>query len=394
MKNKIFEKLNVEKINEVFKLSGNVLKVLYLLLVIGFLYILTLVIKEWNIIPIILTILKIMSPFFIGFVIAWLLNPFCCKLTDKGVPRSAAVILVFGLLIIFLYLFLLALIPVLGQQINDIVSAIPGILSDVKFHIDSFFETISDSSLLDLNSIKEEIYLTVETFAKNLTTSLPSVVMNFVSALFSGLGSILIGFVIGFYLLFNFNNVTDHLLNILPRKVRKEGAYIINEISIVMHKFVNGTLLISLILFIVSIIGFTIIGLNAPVLFAFFCAITNLIPYIGPYIGGAPAVLVGLSQSPLTGILVLVFVIIVQGLESTFLHPIVIGKKMDLHPVTIVISLLIFGYFFGIIGMIVATPIVAILKIIYIYLDAKFDFFGYTKNKSVKKEISKIKNAM
>ena len=394
MKNKILEKLNVEKINEVFKLSGKVLKVLYLLLVIGFLYILTLVIKEWTIIPIILTILKIMSPFFIGFVIAWLLNPFCCKLTDKGVPRGAAVILVFGLLIIFLYLFLLALIPVLGQQINDIVSAIPGILGDVKFHIDSFFETISDSSLLDLNNIKEEIYLTVETFAKNLTTSLPSLVMNFVSALFSGIGTILIGFVIGFYLLFNFNNVTDHLLNILPRKVRKEGAYIINEISIVMHKFVNGTLLISLILFIVSIIGFTIIGLNASVLFAFFCAITNLIPYIGPYIGGAPAVLVGLSQSPLTGILVLIFVIIVQGLESTFLHPVVIGKKMDLHPVTIVISLLIFGYFFGIIGMIVATPIVAILKIIYIFLDAKFDFFGYTKNKSVKKEISKIKNAM
>ena len=389
MKNKIFDKLNVEKLNEVFKLSGKVLKVLYLLLIIGFLYILTLVIKEWSIIPVLLTILKIMSPFFIGFVIAWLLNPFCCKLTDKGLPRGVSVILVFGLLVIFLYLFLLALIPVLGQQINDIVSAIPGILTDVKIHIDSFFETLSDSSLLDLNSIKEEMYLTVETFARNLTTSLPTVVMNFVSGLFSGLGTILIGFVIGFYLLFNFNNVTDHLLNILPRRGRKEGEYIINEISIVMHKFVNGTLLISLILFVVSIIGF-----NAPVLFAFFCAITNLIPYIGPYIGGAPAVLVGLSQSPLTGVLVLIFIVVIQGLESTFLHPIVIGKKMDLHPVTIVISLLIFGYFFGIIGMIVATPIVAVLKIIYIYLDAKYDFFGYTKNKSVKKEISKIKNTI
>lgn len=394
MKNKIFEKINVDKLNEVFKLSGKVLKVLYLLLMIGFLYILTLVVKEWSLIPILLTILKIMSPFFIGFVIAWLLNPFCCKLTDRGVPRGVSVILVFGLLVIFLYLFLLTLIPVLGQQINDIVSAIPGILTDVKVHIDSFFERLSDTSLLDLNSIKNEIYLTVETFAKNLTTSLPTVVMNFVSGLFSGLGTILIGFVIGFYLLFNFNNVTDHLLNLLPRKGRKEGAYIINEVSIVMHKFVNGTLLISLILFIVSIIGFSIIGLNAPVLFAFFCAITNLIPYIGPYIGGAPAVLVGLSQSPLIGILVLIFIVIVQGLESTFLHPIVIGKKMDLHPVTIVISLLIFGYFFGIIGMIVATPIVAILKIIYIFLDTKYDFFGYTKNKSVKKEISKIENTI
>lgn len=394
MKNKIFDKINVDKLNEVFKLSGSVLKVLYLLLIIGFLYILTLVIKEWSILPIILTILKIMSPFFIGFVIAWLLNPICCKLTDRGVPRGVSVILVFGLLVIFLYLFLLALIPVLGQQINDIVSAIPGILTDVKAHIDAFFETLSDTSLLDLNSIKEEIYLTVETFAKNLTTSLPTVVMNFVSALFSGLGTILIGFVIGFYLLFNFNNVTDHLLNLLPRNGRKQGAYIINEISIVMHKFVNGTLLISLILFIVSIIGFSIIGLNAPVLFAFFCAITNLIPYIGPYIGGAPAVLVGLSQSALIGILVLIFIVIIQGLESTFLHPIVIGKKMDLHPVTIVISLLIFGYFFGIIGMIVATPIVAVLKIIYIFLDTKYDFFGYTKNKSVKKEISKIENTI
>ena len=63
MKNKIFDKINVDKLNEVFKLSGSVLKVLYLLLIIGFLYILTLVIKEWSILPIILTILKIMSPF-------------------------------------------------------------------------------------------------------------------------------------------------------------------------------------------------------------------------------------------------------------------------------------------------------------------------------------------
>ena len=66
---------------------------------------------------------------------------------------------------------------------------------------------------------------------------------------------------------------------------------------------------------------------------------------------------------------------------------------MDLHPVTIVISLLIFGHFFGIMGMILATPIVAIMKVIYIFLDAKYDFFGYSKNESVKKEISKIENA-
>lgn len=145
-----------------------------------------------------------------------------------------------------------------------------------------------------------------------------------------------------------------------------------------------------MILFVISIIGFSLIGLNAPVFFAFFCATTNIIPYIGPYIGGAPAVLVGFSQSPLTGLLTLLFIVVAQGIEGNFLHPLVIGKKLDLHPVTIVISLLIFGHFFGIIGMIIATPIVAMLKTIYNFFDEKYDFFGYAKSKDMKKEISKI----
>jgi len=150
-------------------------------------------------------------------------------------------------------------------------------------------------------------------------------------------------------------------------------------------------LIVSLILFVVSFIGFEIIGLDAPVLFAMFCAVTNIIPYVGPYIGGIPAVLVAFTQSTLIGILTLIFIVAVQGFEGNFLHPIVIGKKMDLHPVTIVISLLIFEHFFGIIGMIVATPIVAVLKIIYLFLDEKFDLFRYSKEKNIKKEISKVK---
>jgi len=201
---------------------------------------------------------------------------------------------------------------------------------------------------------------------------------------------LLIAFVIGFYLLFNFNSASEHLINILPRRIKGDARELLTNISKVLYKFVNGTLLVSLILFVVSVVGFEIIGLDAPVLFALFCAVTNIIPFVGPYIGGIPAVLVGFSQAPVIGILTLVFIIAVQNLEGNFLHPIVIGKQMDLHPVTIVISLLIFEYFFGIIGMVIATPIVAVLKIIYVFLDEKFDFFGYSKDKNVKKEISKV----
>ena len=233
----------------------------------------------------------------------------------------------------------------------------------------------------------------LEDFSKNLTTDLPSKIVSIVQGLISGVGKFLVGAVIGFYLLMNFNNVTKFLINMVPKKFKDDVEKLSNNISEVLFGFVNGTFLDSLILLVINIIGFSLIGLNAPVLFAVFCVVTNIIPYVGPYIGGIPAILVGFTQSPLIGTLILVFIVATQSIEGNFLHPIIMGRKMDLHPVTIVISLLIFEHFFGIMGMVVATPVVAVLKVIYVFLDEKFDFFGYSKEKSVKKEISKVSNA-
>lgn len=377
LKKKLNE-INVEKVNDMVSTGNKILRILYAFIIIGVVYAGTLILKEWKIFNIIFTILKVISPLFIGFILAWLLNPLVTELNKKGMKRSLAVCLVYILLIIVVYLICLALIPVLTQQINDIVSAIPGIIGEIGDWINNLFNNLSDKTLINLNDTKAQLFDSLETFGKNLTTNLPSTMFNFVSSFVSGLGNILLGFVVGFYLLFNFDNVSKNINKLLPKKIRKDTSKIMRQISELLYKYCNGTLLITAILFVISIIGFSIIGLNSPVLFALFCAITNLIPYIGPYIGGAPAVLVGFSQSSLIGILTLVFIVLTQLLESNFLHPIVIGKKMDLHPVTIVVSLLIFGYYFGIIGMIVATPVVAVLKVLYIYFDEKYDFFGYT----------------
>ncbi|UKI58949.1 MAG: AI-2E family transporter [Clostridium sp.] len=129
-----------------------------------------------------------------------------------------------------------------------------------------------------------------------------------------------------------------------------------------LYSFVSGTLWLSLLLFVVSVIGFSIIGLNAPVLVAFICVVTNLIPYIGPYMGAAVAGAIGFAQSGLIGILTLVFILITQTIDGNVLQPLVMSKKMNLSPITIILSLLIFEYMFGIIGMVIATPVVALLK--------------------------------
>ena len=127
--------------------------------------------------------------------------------------------------------------------------------------------------------------------------------------------------------------------------------------------------------FVCDSIGFAIIGLQAPVLFGLFCGLTDLIPYVGPYIGGIAAVIIGFSQSTFTGILAIVICVVVQSVENFILQPLIMSKTMKLHPVTIIIGLLIFEHFFGIVGMILATPIIALLKVIYHFVAEKFNLF-------------------
>ena len=387
------EKINVEELNSAIKTGSRVLNLFYFMLIVLLIGGVTFLLKTWNVLPVIFTILKVISPFFIGFIIAWLLYPLVNKLQEKGVKRGLGVAIVFLLLLVVIYLFCLAVIPTLIEQINEMVKMIPDLMKDAREVIDKVFLKLSNTTNIDMTETKVEFIQYIEEFAKGLATDLPTKVLNIVQGLLSGIGKFLIGMVIGFYLLFNFNTLGEHFTSIVPKKFRADAENLLTSISEVLSKFVNGTLLVSLMLFVISVIGFEIIGLDAAVLFAFFCAVTNIIPYVGPYIGGVPAVLIAFSQSPLIGILTLVFIVLVQGIEGNFLHPYIIGKTMDLHPVTVVISLLIFEHFFGIMGMIIATPLVAIIKIIYVFLDEKFDFFGYSKDKSIKKEISKVRLA-
>lgn len=387
------EKLDIEGVNEIVKTGSKILNLFYVVMVFLIIMGVIFLCKTLNIFPILFTILSVISPFFLGFIIAWLLNPIVNKLTDKGMRRGWAVALVYLMLIVLIYLFCLAIIPALVDQLNEMAKTAPELLLNVKDLINNIFVKLSNGTNIDMTNVKMQFMNYLEDFSKNLTTDLPSKIVSIVQGLISGVGKFLVGAVIGFYLLMNFNNVTKFLINMVPKKFKGDVEKLSNNISEVLFGFVNGTFLDSLILLVINIIGFSLIGLNAPVLFAVFCVVTNIIPYVGPYIGGIPAILVGFTQSPLIGTLILVFIIATQSIEGNFLHPIIMGRKMDLHPVTIVISLLIFEHFFGIMGMVVATPVVAVLKVIYVFLDEKFDFFGYSKEKSVKKEISKVSNA-
>lgn len=371
------KRINASKVNDLVKTGNKILRILYALFIILLVYVVSLIFKEWKILPVIGKILSIISPLFIGWFIAWLLNPLVIKLTNRGIKRTFSVIIAYLIMIITIYLIIAFTVPSLGTQITDIVSTIPDIVEDARGWIDNIFVKISDLSLENLDTIKASFLLKIETLATSIQTNLPETAVNIVSAIASGIGTIILSLILGFYILFDFDKVSTGFVSLFPKKSRKEVNYLLDKLNESLYSFVSGTLWLSILLFIVSVIGFSIIGLHAPILIAFVCVITNLIPYIGPYMGAAVAAAIGFAQSPLIGILTLVFIFIVQTIEGNVLHPLVMSKKMNLSPITILLSLLIFGYFFGIFGMIIATPAIALIKIIYVFFDEKYNFFEY-----------------
>lgn len=372
-KSKTNEELDIEKINDTVSLLHNILKIAYIFIIIGAIFLIIKVCQELNLKSIILVILKTLSPLFIGLFLAWLFAPLVKKMNKKGIKRSIGTTIVYTVFIGFLVVLICSIIPVLTDQINDFVSMMPSIFDSIKVWMNKVFDNLNNIEGFDAIALKEKIFSKIEGYGSTLATSLPEITVTSLKTFFSGIGSFVVGLIIGFYLLIGFDNAGELLITLFPKKIQKDARELSNEVNNSLRKFINGAMLDALFVFIITSIAFLIVGLKAPVLFGLFCAITNVIPYAGPYIGGIPAVIVGFSQSPVTGILVLVAIVIIQFLEGNFLQPVIMSKTTKLHPVTIMVGLLIFGHFFGIIGMLISTPVIAVCKSTLMFFLEKFE---------------------
>ena len=369
------DKLNMEEVNDVISLSKKILHLLYTVMIIAIILIVPIIAREWGIWNFILNILSVLAPFFLGFILAWILNPLVTRLERKKIPRTLGAFIVYAAFLLILLLFIRFLIPTIYQQLQILIANLPGILKELEVFINNIFDKLGSIQGIDFQAIQESILTTISGYFSSLMTSVPTMIMNFASGFVSSMITICFGLVIGIYMLIDFDSINGHLLHLLPEKNRFEASLLIANISTEVRKSVNGTLIVATMVFICDSIGFWIVGLQAPVLFGLLCGITDLIPYVGPYIGGAVAVIIGFSQSPLVGFLTLIVAIIVQLLENNVLQPLIMSKTMKLHPVTIIVGLLIFEHFFGIIGMILCTPCIALAKVVWKFFKEKYNWF-------------------
>lgn len=372
--------IDIEGVNEIIYISKKILRIGFILAVITLVLLSLKILAELNIMRTIKQLLVIISPVFIGLIIAWLFDPIVKFLCTKKFPRILACILVYLIFLGGIILLCILIVPSFIEQIKDFVGAIPGILSDAKNFISGIVNNFSNNHDIDLSGIKGQIFSNLENIGNSLTNNLPNLLVSFTKSLVSGGMFLILGIMIGFYMLYDFDKINEQFIKIMPNDWKSNAIELMSRVNHSLRGYVSGVLLVMLLVFITQSICLSLVGLEAPLVFALFCALTDIIPYFGPYIGAIPAVLVGFTISPLTGIFCIIAIVIVQLLENNFYQPLIMGHAMKLHPVTIMIGLLIFEHFFGIIGMIVATPVIATFKVIFTFIDEKIGFINRIKN--------------
>lgn len=375
-KKELEEVIDKKKINELVSLSKKFVNVAYILLIVLGIYAITILLKEWNLLNFFRILISIISPLFIGLVVAWLFDPIVTYFTKKNLSRKLSTFIVYLLFFIIIGIILGMIFPLLSDQLNDFAKTIPQIIDSIKNWISDIFSNFKNIEGFDAEGVKNNLFANIEGYAGDLTSSLPTIIVNLVSVLFSGLGVVVVGLIIGFYILISFDNFGD-ALEFLPENIKEDTQNVIEVVNKCLRRFVEGALIDSTLVFIISALCLWMVGLKAPLLFGLFCGITNVIPYAGPYIGGAPAVIVGFSQGMTTGLLTLLVIAIIQFIEGNFFQPVIMSKTTKLHPVTIMLGLLVFGYFWGIIGMVISTPIIAALKALFIYFENKYNFLNF-----------------
>lgn len=369
-------KLNLSKVNEVVTLSHKVLRIFYILLFIISVYVVIKVAQELDILKFIIDILTILVPLFIGLIVSWLFNPFVTFLQKKGVKRIFSVIFVYILLIGAIALIVGSILPILYDQIVGFAETVPNLFKDIEGVINKFLNNFSNIDGIDIEGIKLGVINHLENIGGDLSSDLPQLVINLIRSLISGISTFAIGMIIGFFLLLKSSNLNDVLIGFVPERWRYDLSDLVNKINGSLRNYILGVIIDALVIFVVCSLAFSLIGLRAPLLFAVFCAITNVIPYIGPYIGAVPALIVAFSMNPTIGILVLIAIVVIQFIEGNFLQEYIMSKTTKLHPVTIITGLLVFGHYWGMIGMVASTPIISVFKQVILFLDKKYHFFS------------------
>ncbi len=346
-----------KKIN--IKLINNILLILFLSVLGLFLY-------YTHIIDLLLNLFIALTPFFIGFFICWLMMPVSEFMSKKFKIKSnianfisilisiVVIVLFFFLIVPLIILQIITLSKDLPEIATGFLKNLPQLFNFLNLDISHFINNILNISTMELiNYLKESLSIITDAvqFLINGAVSFISIIIQ-----------IILGYIIAFYFMGSMKSFVKSILNITGQD-NPQRRKLVLDMSKVLFSYIRGVIIISSFVAIIMTIGVSILGIGSPLLFGIISGVTNIIPYLGPVLGGIPLFIVALSMGINKAILSIVLILIVQVIESNILQPKVMSKSVNLHPVTVIVGLLVLGKLFGIVGMVLATPVLSMFSV-------------------------------
>lgn len=302
---------------------------------------------------------EMLTPVFAGLIIAYLLDGVVGTLQKLKIPRNISVFLSFLLFIISSLLLVVGLLPLISQQIGQLISDLPAMISNAQKQLMQLPERYPDFiSVAQINNLIN--------FLKSEITRLGQAALFFSVASVKSLITVLVYFVlVPFLVLFFLKDkvlILDWIKSFLPKN-RDLATAVWNEVNQQISNYIRGKIWEILIVWTASYITFMILGLDYAILISLFIGLSVLIPYIGATVMTLPVVLIAFFQwgiSPELTKIVIAYAVI-QLIDGNILVPLLLSGVVNLHPVAIIVAVLVFGGFWGLWGLFFAIPLATLV---------------------------------
>lgn len=344
-------------------------------LILIFLLILLISVTDFIFVPLFQLIGAVAFPIIGAGILYYLTKPIMHFLERFKIHRIVAIILVFIIILIVATLFVVYIWPILRDQTANIIQGIPAMVNVVQNFI-AYWEA-------NYMYIPDQVVAAVNDFVNNIPSHIEEIVnylFAFVGGLIGQVISIVAGIVLIPFFLFFMLKDGEKLLPFITKFFKPKKAAnirsLFRKIDRVLAAFIQGQLMVSFFVGVLLFIGYSAIQLDYALALALFGMVTNVIPYLGPFIAVTPALIIGAFQDPLNLIWVSIIMIVAQQIESNLISPNVMGQVLHLHPLTIITVILAAGSIAGFLGILFAVPFYAVVRTIIIhfyetYVDSK-----------------------
>ncbi|MBO1085096.1 MULTISPECIES: AI-2E family transporter [Enterococcus] len=327
--------------------------------------------------PILRMASAIIMPLIIAGFFYYMFNPVVLFLEKHRVPRVLGYLLTLIVLLVIVFLTIMNILPQLVDQAVQLTRSIPAYADETSRWLTEIMQREEFRSL-NLEEQFASANLSLSNLFNILLVSLTGSVSRILSFMMQ---FFILLFTVPFILLFMFKDghkFIDALSPFFPQAIRGELRQTVRELNETLSAYISSTIVDAVIIGVMSFIAMTIFKQPYSLLLAVVCGVTNIIPYVGPFIGAVPAIIVGLFISPFQALYMALSILVIQQLDGNVIKPLLFGKTMNIHPLTIILVLIGAGSVAGIMGMLICIPVYAVIKTLVlnirkIYLLRKFE---------------------